>query len=98
MRIRQSAGATLVFALEAGLGRAEEQDAHLVAWVRDDALLHELVCAFERCKGGGVAIAIFAVGCGLRGGRSEHGRVDVYREENGILDSFEALKVNDQWE
>lgn len=96
MRIRQSAGAALVFALEAGLGRAEEQDAHLVARVRDDALLHELVCALERCKGGRVAVAILAVGCGLRRGRSEHGRTDVYREKDGILDRFEALKVVDQ--
>lgn len=94
VRVGEAAGAAatgsvVVVILELGLSGAEEQDAHHVFGVGDDALLHELVGALERCQGGAVRTRVFRRI--LRLMLLQHGAADIDGEEHSVLDGLVGL-------
>lgn len=68
MRVPQTR--TTTFLLELGLLSAEEEDAHHVPRVRDDALLHEVVGAFQGRLDSAVLIRLLGA---RRRGALQHG-------------------------
>ena len=79
-----AAGYRLIVARKLFLFGPKEEDAHQVAGIADDALLHQLVGAFQ-CRGDG---AVLVDSFGIRGRWwrwGQHGLVDFNEENDGIL-------------
>ena len=90
MRIRQTTASAFVLPVELGQRGSKQQDADHVFGVRDDALLHQMIGAFQ----GGRHRRIFVGTLATRVGRApEHAGTDFDREESGVVDGLEALQI-----
>lgn len=87
--VGEIAPAGLLLVVELGRLRPVQEDPHHIVRVGDDALLHQVVGAFQRGRGGRLLALRFRIG-GRTGG--QHRLVDLDGEEDGVLDGFIALQ------
>ena len=71
---------------------AKEDDTHHIIGVADDALLHQLIGAFQSRGDGAVLLDSFGVG-GWRGRSLEHGLTNFDGEDDSVFGAFVGLAV-----